>query len=226
MNAAIVIPAFNEAAVIYKVVKFLPKKLKGIKDIRVVVVDDGSTDDTRLQAKKAGAIVLRHPVNRGVGAATKTGIEWARKQSIDLLITFDADGQHNPIDIPRLIKPIIKNEADLVIGSRFKRQQSIPLDRLILNWSANLITFMLFGIFSTDSQSGLRAMSKRAIRNLNFKNDRMEFSTEVLIEAKRNKLKTREVPTSAVYTVYSRKKGQKNTNAFPIFIRFLVKWLR
>ena len=102
MNAVVIIPAFNEAAVIYKVIKFLPKKLKGIKNVKVVVVDDGSTDDTRLQAKKAGAIVLRHPVNRGVGAATKTGIEWARKHSIDLLITFDADGQHNPIDIPKI----------------------------------------------------------------------------------------------------------------------------
>ena len=170
--------------------------------------------------------VIRHISNRGGGAATKTGIEYAKLTGADTVVTFDADGQHDPYDIQKLIIPIIDKSADVVIGSRLKEKQKMPLDRFILNWFANLVTFILFGVASTDSQSGLRAFSKKATHLINFSGDRMDFSSEILLEAKKHDLKIIEVPTKAIYTSYSRAKGQKNTNSLSILLRFLVKFLR
>lgn len=226
VTLTVVVPAFNESAVIYKVLRAFPKKISSVSKINLVVIDDGSRDETGNEAKKAGAIVIRHPINRGVGAATKTGIEWAKKNKSDVLVTFDADGQHNPKDVPKIVDLITKGKYDLAIGSRFKKNQKVPLDRWILNWSANLVTLLLFGAFSTDTQSGLRAFSKKAITKINLRQDRMEVSSEIILEAKRNNLRIKEIPTSAIYTKYSRIKGQKNTNAFPILLRFLVRFLR
>lgn len=226
MKLVIVLPAFNESAVIYKVLKTLPKELKGITDIETVVINDGSTDKTAEEVQKAGVQIISHPLNRGLGAAIKTGMEFAKKKNKDIMVTFDSDGQHNPNDIQKVIEPLLKKEADLVIGSRFIKFQKVPLDRLFLNWIANVVTFFLYGILITDSQSGLRSLSKKAINLIDFKADRMDFSSEILLEAKRNNLRIKEVPIKAIYSQYSRFKGQKNTNAFPIFARFLVRFLR
>ena len=226
MKTVIVVPAFNESAAISKVLTGIPKKLKGISQLSTLVVDDGSGDDTSQKAKKAGVFVVRHVINRGLGAAIKTGLDWAKSQGADIAVTFDSDGQHEPSDIPRLIQPILNKDADLVIGSRFKKKQSIPADRLILNWFANLTTLVMFGVHSTDSQSGLRAFSKKAMAQIDLKADRMDFSSEILIEAKRHNLKIEEIPIKAIYTDYSRKKGQKNLNAIPVFARILIRFLR
>ncbi|MDP2632627.1 MAG: glycosyltransferase family 2 protein [Candidatus Curtissbacteria bacterium] len=225
-RAVIIVPAFNEEAVILKVIQSIPKRIKGLGKIQVLVVDDGSTDNTKILVNKTNVSVASHIMNRGLGAAIKTGLEWARVHNIDLAVTFDGDGQHDPADISRVIKPILDKSADIVIGSRFKKKQRVPLDRLILNWFANLATLFLFGVFSTDSQSGLRAFSKKAIKLIDFKADRMEFSSEILLEAKKHSLKTIEIPIRAIYTAYSRSKGQKNTNAIPVFARHLVRLLR
>ncbi|OGD93664.1 hypothetical protein A2697_01610 [Candidatus Curtissbacteria bacterium RIFCSPHIGHO2_01_FULL_41_44] len=226
MKTVIVVPAFNESAAISKVLTGIPKKLKGISQLSTLVVDDGSGDNTSQKAKKAGVFVVRHVINRGLGAAIKTGLDWAKSQGADIAVTFDSDGQHDPTDIPRLIQPILNKDADLVIGSRFKKKQSIPADRLILNWFANLTTLVMFGVHSTDSQSGLRAFSKKAMAQIDLKADRMDFSSEILIEAKRHNLKIEEIPIKAIYTDYSRKKGQKNLNAIPVFARILIRFLR
>jgi len=198
----------------------------GITTVKTVVIDDGSGDNTSEEASRAGVKVIKHVLNRGVGAATKTGIEYAKLTGADTVVTFDADGQHDPYDIQKLIIPIIDKSADVVIGSRLKEKQKMPLDRFILNWFANLVTFILFGVASTDSQSGLRAFSKKATHLINFSGDRMDFSSEILLEAKKHDLKIIEVPTKAIYTSYSRAKGQKNTNSLSILLRFLVKFLR
>ena len=226
MKLAIVIPAFNESAVIYKVLKSLPKKLSGIPRTEVLVIDDGSRDTTYNEAIRTKVQVIQHVINRGLGAAIKTGLEWAKAKNFDILVTFDGDGQHDPKDIETVIKPILAKKADLVIGSRFLKKQKIPLDRFIINWFANLATLVLFGVFSTDSQSGFRAFSKKAIGLIEFKADRMEFSSEILLEAKKHGLSVTEVPIKAIYTSYSRAKGQKNMNAIPVLTRFLVRLLR
>ena len=226
MKLFIVIPAFNEASVISQVLNKIPKKIKNVNSIETIVINDGSTDQTSKISKRENVIVLDHILNRGAGAATKTGIEYAKRNKADIVITFDADGQHDHMDILEIIKPVIANKADLVIGSRFLKKQKVPTDRFLLNKGANVVTLLLFGALSSDSQSGLRAFSKHATELIDFKSDRMEFSSEILLEAKRNNLKVVEIPVRAIYTSYSKAKGQKNRNALPIFIRFLVKLLR
>lgn len=226
MKAIIILPALNESRIIKRVLAALPKKIKGISRLHVLVVDDGSTDTTADIAKSQKAILVHHLINRGLGAAIKTGLQWAKKEECDIAITFDSDGQHDPRDILAITKPLVEKKADLVIGSRFKKPQKLPIDRVVINWLANFATLIMFGVFSTDSQSGLRGFSKKAISLIDFKADRMEFSSEILVEAKRNKLKVIEVPINAIYTAYSRKKGQKNTNALPVFTKLLLKMFR
>ena len=220
MKVQIIVPAFNESQIIFQVLTSLPKKLKGISDIETILVNDGSQDDTLMQAKRTNVQIVSHAINRGLGAAIKTGLELAKKKSADIAITFDGDGQHDPTDISKIIDPIIKKKADLVIGTRFKKLQNVPVDRLVLNWFANLATLMLFGVTSTDSQSGLRAFSKKALNLIDFKGERMDFSSEILVEAKKHNLIVDEVPVKAIYTPYSRAKGQKNINALTVVLRF------
>ena len=226
MKVVIVVPAFNESPVIYNVLKSIPKKIRGISLVDVVVVNDGSGDNTQFEAERAGFPTINHVINRGLGAVIKTGMEYAREKKADIMVTFDGDGQHEPSDIEKIILPIVQKKADLVIGSRFKKSKNVPLDRFFLNWFANFITLLLYGVVTTDSQSGLRAFSKKALNVVDFKGERMDFSSEILLEAKRNNLKIAEVPIKAIYTEYSRKKGQKNLNAIPTFSRFLVRLLR
>lgn len=226
MKLIIVVPAFNEQKVIHKVIKSLPRRVAGFKSQEVIVVNDGSTDDTYSEAKKANVKIISHDLNRGLGAAIKTGLSWAKKNRADIALTFDSDGQHHKGDIKRVIDPLLKKHADLVIGSRFLKKQKIPLDRVIINKLANLMTLIIFGVSSSDSQSGLRAFSKKALNNIDFKGERMDFSSEILSEAKKHNLTVAEVPIQAIYTDYSRAKGQKNFNAIPIMIRFLVRFLR
>lgn len=226
MKLVIIIPALNEGLVIGGVLKSIPKKFAGVTSTKIIVVDDGSTDNTKNEAKKTGVDVISHAINRGLGAAIKTGLDWAKLKNANVALTFDADGQHNPNDIQKIIEPIVTSKADIVIGSRFKSRQEIPWDRFILNLIANWVTLVLFGVKSTDTQSGLRGFSKRAIELIDYKADRMEFSSEIFLESRRHNLKVVEVPIKAIYTKYSRGKGQKNTNAIPIFFKFLVKFFR
>lgn len=223
MKIAIIIPAYNEASIIAKVLNGLKKLGTSYK---LVVIDDGSKDKTAQLASKAGAIVITHPINRGLGASIKTGLEWAKTNNIDVAVTFDGDGQHNPKDVKKILNPIIKKNADVAIGSRFKNRQKMPFDRFIINWFANLATFILYGALSTDSQSGLRAFSKKAINCINLTAERMDISSEIILETKSKKLKYSEVPIKAIYTAYSREKGQKNSNALPVFGKFVFKLLR
>ena len=226
VKIVIVVPVFNESAVIYKVLKAIPKKIKGVSKIGVIVVNDGSTDKSQFEVERAGFITVNHVINRGLGAAIKTGMAYARAKKADIMVTFDGDGQHDPFDIQKIILPIIQKKADLVLGSRFKKLKKAPIDRYFLNWFANFITLLLYGVATTDSQSGLRAFSKKALNVIDFKGERMDFSSEILLEAKRNNLRIAEVPIRAIYTEYSRKKGQSNLNAIPTFARFLVRLLR
>ena len=226
VKVIIVVPVFNESAVIHKVLKAIPKKINGISKIDIIVVNDGSTDESQFEVKRAGFVTVDHVINRGLGAAIKTGMEYAREKKADIMVTFDGDGQHDPADIQKIILPIIQKKAELVIGSRFKKSKNVPLDRFFLNWVANFITFLFYGVVTTDSQSGLRAFSKKALNVVDFKGERMDFSSEILLEAKRNNLKIAEVPIRVIYSEYSRKKGQTNLNAIPTFARFLVRLLR
>lgn len=218
----IIVPAYNEEKVIEKVLMGLEKvKIREI-DKEIVVVNDGSSDKTEKLAKKHNVTVLNHVINRGLGGALGTGIEYAKLKKADIVITFDADGQHSSKDIYRLISPIVSNEADFVIGSRLLGRSTMPADRRILNFAANLLNYLLWSFWITDSQSGLRAISKKALEKIEIRMNKMEVSSEFLKEIKRNRLKVKEIPIKAIYTDYSRSKGQKNTNSLNVLVKLLL----
>lgn len=226
MKLLIILPAYNEEEKIGEVLKDIPRRIKGISEIEKLVIDDGSTDKTSEIALKSKATVLKHVINRGLGGAIGTGFEFARNDKADIVVTFDSDGQHRPQDIEPLIKPILDKKADVVIGSRFIKLKEMPPDRMLINLLSNIATFLLFGIYTSDSQSGLRAFNKNAISKIDIKTQRMEVSSEIFKEIKRNNLKFTEIPIQAIYTEYSRRKGQKNTNAIPTFYKLFLRLVR
>ncbi|MCX6807777.1 MAG: glycosyltransferase family 2 protein [Patescibacteria group bacterium] len=161
----IVLPAYNEGQAIAKVISGIINA--GFNQI--IVVNDGSKDNTGSIAKKAGAHVVSHIINRGVGAARFTGNKAALQLGADIIVQMDADGQHDPSDIYKIIKPIIDHRADITIGSRFLSDNKIPSSRRILNWIGNLATMIFFGIWVSDSQTGFKAFSQVAAQKLNTK---------------------------------------------------------
>lgn len=196
----IVVPAYNERQSISGVINDLTSH--GYKNI--LVVDDGSSDNTAKAIPKNRVFLVHHIVNRGLGAALGTGFAYGREHGVEILVTFDADGQHKALDIQKVITPIKKGQADVVVGSRFRWQKgTIPFDRLILNHLSNIATRFLYGVNSTDTQSGLRAFNKKAIETIEIKTQRMEVSNEFFREIKKNKLRYFEIPIKPIYTPYS-----------------------
>lgn len=217
----IVMPAFNEEKVVARVINDVMKE--GYRNI--VVVDDGSKDKTSIKAESAGAIVVKHPINRGLGGALKTGIDFALLNEADIIVTFDSDGQHDPAEIKKLVSPILKGKADAVIGSRLKNPKGMPYIRRIGNFGFNVITYLLFGIWTTDSQSGFRAFSSDAARKISIRTNRMEVSSEIIKEIGHNHIKFTEVPIKAIYTDYSMAHGQSTLNAFNILGKLILRRL-
>ncbi len=199
----VIIPAYNEAKTIGNVIQGVKKYTDNI-----IVIDDGSKDNTYQTALQSGAKVYRHQINRGLGGALGTGIEAALLNDGDIIVTLDADGQHNPNEIPNLIKPIIKGKADIVIGSRFLKNQSMPFFRRLGNYFFNLMTFIFFGIYTTDSQSGMRAFNKKVAQNLKIYTNKMEVSSEIIKQVRANQFRLKETHIKAIYTPYSLAKGQ------------------
>ncbi|MFZ2187721.1 MAG: glycosyltransferase family 2 protein [Candidatus Moraniibacteriota bacterium] len=206
LQTFIVIPAFNEAAVIQDVIR----EIKAAGYDHIIVVDDGSADATYAKAKElSGITVLRHRLNRGKGAATKTGVEAAKLLGADIIVTLDGDGQHNPTDIHRLIEPIQKFHADVVLGTRLQNPQGMPWYKIVANHIGNAVTWYFYGLWVSDSQSGFRAYSRHAAELINTKTDRYEYDSEVIKEIYLYKLKYVEIPIEVRYTKYSMGKVQK-----------------
>lgn len=221
MKLVIVMPAFNEATVIEEVIKKLPKKLGGVDSIVPIIIDDGSTDETYEIAKKNTRYVIKHLVNLGVGAATTTGFEVAKKLRADIIVTLDADGQHNPDDVEKLIAPILENKADVAIGTRMLNTVGMPRIKIFGNWMMNVLTFMIFHKWTSDSQSGMRAFSKKAMKKMCFRSLGYEICSEMIGEIQRNKLKLVEVPIQVIYTEYSKMTGQSWLNGINILTRMI-----
>ncbi len=224
MNLLIIVPAYNEAEVIVDTITGIRRTLNADKfQAEILVVDDGSSDQTGKLAFKHADYLVTHRVNRGLGAALMTGIEFAKRQEYDICVTFDSDGQHDPRDIARVVSAIEKG-SDIVIGSRFLGSHSnMPKMRRIILSLGNFITYLFFGVWTSDSQSGFRALSRRAIQSLILKSNRMEVSSEFFAEIKRLNLKFAEIPIHINYTAYSLKKGQKNTASMSVLIKLLYK---
>jgi glycosyltransferase involved in cell wall biosynthesis len=191
---------------------------------RVVVVDDGSRDDTADVALRHPVWVLRHRVNCGQGAALQTGIDFALAQGADLLVTFDADGQHAADDLERLLEPVRSGEADVALGSRFLGRQAVGLrpSRWLVLKLGVLFTRIVSGVRVTDTHNGLRAFSRRAAQRMRITQDRMAHASEILDRIRQEDLRYREVPVTIRYTEESRAKGQSSWNALKIVGQFLL----
>lgn len=223
LKVCIVIPAFNEQVVIGEVVAGVIKLFKNTNySTKVVVVNDSSKDKTSEIARKNGATVIDHILNSGAGGATATGLSYAQQNGFDIAATMDADGQHAADDVLKGINEIIKRDDDLLIGSRLIDSKGMSKTKVLGNKGLSAITYLLFGINSTDSQSGLRIFSKRALESLKWKTHGYEFCSEMLWRAKQQKLHISEYPIKAIYTDYSKSKGQNNWNAINI-IKSLLK---
>ncbi len=196
---AVFIPAYNEESSLAKVI--LQVKKLGSVD-RIVICDDGSTDMTAEIAEALGADVVRHEQNMGYGAAICTLFERARELGVDVMITMDADGQHDPSFIPDLIKPILDGEADVVIGSRFLSKEHASEVPGYRKFGINLVTKLsnkITGLGVTDAQSGFRAYSKRAVELIRPTRSDMGVSLEILEQAASYGLRVVEVPARVRY---------------------------
>lgn len=225
MRLILLIPAFNEARVIGGVIRSLPRQLEHIEHIAIVVINDGSRDQTGQVANDAGATVLTHKMNRGVGVATATGLLAANRLDADIAVTMDADGQHDPKELPRMIAPILSGKADVVVGTRLVDPKGMPMIRQIGNKAMNAVLRLFWGIRTTDSQSGYRAYSRTALQRLHVSTGGFEVCTEILYIAKQDKLRVTEVPIKTIYTDYSKAKGQNPITALLTLFRFLGRVL-
>ena len=192
-----IIPAYNEQGSIGDIVS----KAKEQVD-EVIVIDDGSTDETSSLAKLAGAIVIKHKKNMGYGAALQSCFKQARKYDANVMVVLDSDGQHDPSEIPLLLQRIKALNADVVIGSRFLNgTNGIPIYRKFGIKVLNSVTNAVSGLEISDTQSGYRAYSKNAINKISIDSAGMSAGSEILIQAKRNDLKIEEVSINCKYDV-------------------------
>ncbi len=198
MKAFCVIPAFNEEKTVRKIVE---KALLYVNE--VIVVDDSSADRTYDEAISGGATVIKNEKNCGAGKATRIGIERALNANTDLVVTMDADGEHDPDDIPRLVQTAVEEAKDIVVGSRFldKRAHaySMPILNRISNKVSTLLLNRMFGTQITDSQSGFRVYKRDVFEKVNCREDKYLYLTEVLIRAILQGLTVTEVPIKSVY---------------------------
>ena len=221
MNIWFVIAALNEEKHIPEVIKNLQKA--GYRNI--AVVDDGSKDDTAGAAEKAGASVLKHVLNRGQGAALQTGMDFALEQGADVIVHFDADGQHRMEDLPAMLRPVLEGEVDVTIGSRFlKDAKSVPLFRRILLKGSVFVIWLFYGVRMTDAHNGFRVLSREAAEKIRITCDRMEHASEIIDLIHRKKLSFREVPVIINYSKETLARGHGSyLGALRIFLKMLLR---
>ena len=220
-RVVVVIAAYNEAPAIEVVVAEVRRA-----SYPAVVVDDGSTDATGEIAARAGAFVVTHPVNLGQGAALQTGIDFALARGADILVTFDADGQHRTADIPPLIEALTANKADYALGSRFLGAAvNLPRKRRLILTVATWFTRLTTGLDLTDTHNGLRAMTRRGASRIRLKQNRMAHASEILHQIAQSGLFYVEVPVTIEYGTYSLAKGQALSESVAILIDLFARWV-
>lgn len=210
----VVVPAFNEAAVIGGVIT----ELRSVFD-HVVCVDDGSTDGTGATALRAGAHLVRHPINIGQGAAIQTGVEYARQQpEASVFATFDADGQHRVKDVTAMVQRLRLGDVDVVIGTRFGRAEGTkpPLVKRMVLQTAAWLSRRGRRLGLTDTNNGLRVFNKTVADALNITMNGMSHATEFIMLVDENRWRVTEEPIEVLYTDYSKSKGQPLLNGVNI----------
>jgi len=207
---SVIIPAYNEEKNIKETIKRVKKSLKKFS-FEIIVVDDGSKDNTYKVAKRNRVICVRHKKNMGKGAGFKTGI---RKAKGEIIAQIDADSQFLPEELPKLIEPILKDEADVTLASRFIKGAYIEPGALNLrnkigNYGASLLTTIACMRRITDVQAGFKAFKKKWLKQLNFKENKFGYEPEVVILAARKKLRIKEVPI-----LYKKRRGGQSNIKF------------
>ncbi|MCM3661101.1 glycosyltransferase family 2 protein [Georgenia satyanarayanai] len=219
-DAWLVVPLYQEEAVIGDVVAEARETFPGI-----VCVDDGSADDSAARARTAGAVVVRHPVNLGQGAALQTGIDWVLERTdARYLVTFDADGQHQVSDAVAMVHRAREEDLAVVFGSRFLDRRTRPglLKRVVLMvavWVTNRST----GLRLTDAHNGLRVIRRDAAQRVQLRQNRMAHATEIVAQLGRTGLPWAEQPVHLLYTDYSRAKGQSLLNSVNILVELVFR---
>jgi len=204
MNVYIVIPTYNEEGTVREVINSIKNE---DLNYNIVVVDDNSSDNTVARVQETDAAVLRHIINRGQGAALRTGTEYAIMKGAEAVVHFDADEQFLASEIKEVIAPIINNRADMVFGSRFlSKQSNIPwFKRNVILLLARLVNRWFFNIRLSDPQAGFRAMSGAVARKINWRQDRMAHCSEIMHQAFAEKLRIEEVPITVIYRDFGQK---------------------
>lgn len=218
----VVLPAYNEA-------ETLPPVVGNIRSngYRVVCVDDGSSDATASMAKRLDCDLVVHPFNLGQGAAIQTGIDYALERDADFICTIDADGQHDPKELPRLIRALEEHRADFALGSRFLGNAvDMPAMRRALMTAATFFTQVTTRLAVTDTHNGMRAMTRRGAALIQLRQDRMAHASEILMQIRKSRLPMVEVPVTVTYTAYSLRKGQTSSSAFRVIADLAAGLLR
>ena len=217
-RVSVIIPSFNVEKSLHEVVKRIPKNV-----FEVIIVDDGSTDGTGIVAKKTGAKVLTHEINCGKGRAMRTGINEAKG---DIIVFLDADLQHMPEDIDKLIKPIRMGEIDITVGSRLLGDiSSMPLVRKFSNKISSALIRLFFGVNIKDTQSGYRAIKKEFLKKMDLESERYNIETEILYYVGKLRMKVKEVP---IKTIYGDEKSHFTAIDVPkfIYLLFYLKFIK
>jgi len=194
MNICIIIPAYNESNAIGSLIELLK-----LKSIPIVVINDGSTDDTGLIAQSAGAVVLTNEHKKGKGFALQRGFQYALDQKYDGVITMDADGQHSPEDIDQFLKYVSEKDVGLIIGNRMGNAEGMPWLRYCVNWSMSAVISLASGQSVADTQCGYRYISSKILKDLNFTSSDFEIETEMIMKAAKKGFKVRSVSIKTIY---------------------------
>ena len=216
LKVVCVIPAHNEESTISSVIGNARAFCN-----QVIVIDDGSTDMTVHKAINAKAEVISHIIRLGVGAALSTGLRAASSYGAEVIVTLDADEQHDPNEIPNVIAPILEGKADLVIGSRISEKNSdMPVQKLVANKILSKLTSLASGIEIKDSQSGFRAMSRKVAESIKYDSTDYQWASEMIILLSKRGIKITDVPIKTVY-FKSRKRGAGFRDAIKILYNIL-----
>ncbi len=225
LKLCVMIPAYNEEASIRGVIEGIPRKIDGVDCIEVLVIDDGSTDSTVQIAKDAAVDkIISHFTNKGLGVAFRHGLEASLERGADIIVSIDADGQFDPKDIPKLIKPILNNKADFVTTSRFLNKSLEPDMPFIKKFGNKILTKILNIITKqnfTDTQCGFRAYSKETALKLNtFGN--FTYTQEVFINLVEKELRIKEIPLRVVYKDDRKSRVFKNPLSYAIKVTMII----
>ena len=214
----VVVPAYNEGRVIGDVITGLASAFPNI-----VVVNDGSSDETAEILRGLPAVVVKHQINLGQGASLQTGITFALERGANYIVTFDADGQHRAEDALSALRLLAEGQCDVVCGSRFLGTTSnVPRMRKIILKTVVGLANLTAGTKTTDAHNGLRALSRRAASCLDLHQSGMAHASEIMSQLRNHKMNIREVPVQINYTQYSLAKGQSSLNSINILVDLVI----